>query len=259
MIDMLTAAALTSRHAFFTRAGGVSTGVYESLQCGLGARDDAPEAIAENRARAARAVGAAPEALVTAYQIHSADARAVATPWPVDAAPRIDGMASAAPGVALGVLTADCAPVLLEDRAAGVVGACHAGWRGARAGIIEATVAEMLALGATRARIAAAIGPCIGPDAYEVGPEYRARFLEDAPDNERFFRPAPRPEHFLFDLPGYCAARLGAAGVAVVEPLGRCTYSEPDAFYSHRRSAHRQETDYGRLISIIRVPDRAAA
>ncbi len=247
----LTSSTLSSRHGFFTREGGVSSGLYASLQCGFGAKEDARENVVENRARAARALGARPEDLVTAYQAHTATVVTVDAPWSPENAPEADGLATARPGVALGVLAADCAPVLFEDPAARVIGACHAGWRGALGGVLEATLDAMTALGARRARIVAAVGPSIGPKAYEVGPEYRARFVDAAPSNDRFFRDAAAPDKSLFDLPAYVVSRLSLAGVGVAVALKHCTVSEESLFFSNRRATRRGEPDYGRLLSAI--------
>ncbi|MEL6977098.1 MAG: peptidoglycan editing factor PgeF [Pseudomonadota bacterium] len=259
-IEALTSPLLTAPHGFFTRRGGVSTGIYASLNCGFGAKDDQAAQVAENRRRAAAALGAAPERLVTAYQIHSADAVAVAAPWTPETAPKADGLATAAPGIALGALSADCAPVLLEDAGAGVVGACHSGWRGALDGVIEATLAAMERLGAARSRIRAAVGPCIGPEAYEVGPEFRERFLAANTGHDRFFRAAADEAaramgKARFDLPGFVVAALRRGGVAEAAWIGRCTYAEEALFFSNRRAVHRGDGDYGRLLSAIRAPD----
>lgn len=260
MLTPLTSPLLTAAHGFFSRQGGVSTGIYGSLQTGWGARDDTPHNVAENRARVAAALGVPPERLISEHQHHSATALRVVEPWDPADAPEADGMATATPGLALGVLAADCAPILLEDAAAGVVGACHAGWKGALGGVIAATIAEMTGLGAARDRIRAAIGPCIGPDWYEVGPEYAARFAAADPANARFFRPSPHSAadagRALFDLPAYCLDRLRAEGVADAQWIGRCTYAEPDLFFSNRRALHRGEGDYGRLISAIVLDPR---
>jgi YfiH family protein len=253
----LTAAALDDaagvRHGFFTREGGVSRGGYASLNCGFGSDDD-PAAVAENRRRVAAALGGKPEALVTVYQIHSAEAVTVATPWKHADSPKADGMATDRPGVVLGVLAADCAPVLFADAQAGVIGACHAGWRGALGGVTDATIAKMEALGADRARIAAAVGPCIAQGSYEVGLEFRDAFLAEAPGNEDWFvvpTPGAKPH---FDLPGYVTARLRAAGLGAVEALGRDTYTD-ETLFSYRRCCHRGEGDFGRLISAIALAD----
>jgi polyphenol oxidase len=237
------------RHGFFTRHGGVSQGDYASLNCGLGSRDDRA-AVAENRARVARFLGA--ESLITAHQVHSATAVIVEKPWRVGERPRADAIVTATPGIALGVLTADCAPVLFADPQAGVVGAAHAGWRGALAGVLEATLAAMEQLGASHARIEAAVGPCIAQPAYEVGFEFEHAFLAADGESARFFaRPdgleASRPH---FDLPGYARHRLARAGVPA-RTLAPCTYAEAEDFFSYRRSQARKEADYGRQISAI--------
>ncbi len=238
------------RHGFFDRRGGVSTGIHASLNCGLGSDDD-PDHVRENRRRVAAALGVAPGDLLTAYQIHSATAMAVTAPWPEDARPRADGLATDRRGLALGVLSADCAPVLLADAEAGVVGAAHAGWRGALAGVTDAVIAVMETLGARRQRIRAAVGPCISQACYEVGAELRQAFLDVAPDNDALFAPSTRADHFRFDLEGYVAQRLARADIAMVERLGRCTYADEDAFFSFRRATHRGECDYGRSLSAI--------
>lgn len=232
-------------HGFLTREGGVSTGALAGLNVGRGSGDDS-ELVAENRRRAAEAVlpGAR---LVTAYQVHSPDCATVAEPWDEDARPHADALVTARPGLLLGIVTADCAPVLLADREAGVVGAAHAGWKGAHGGVIESTVAAMEALGARRSRIVAAVGPCIAQESYEVGEEFRGHF---APEDEGFFAHG-RAGHFQFDLEGYVANRLERAGVLSVDPLGLDTYSGSDRFYSYRRATHRGEPNYGRQFSLI--------
>jgi len=238
------------RHAFMTRAGGVSDGIYASLNCGFGSNDDA-EKVAENRRRAAATFGLSGEALVTAYQTHSTRIADVDRPHASDGAPEVDAMVTDRPGIALGILTADCAPVLFADAGAGVIGAAHAGWRGAISGIVEETVAAMEKKGATRARIVAGIGPCIGPRSYEVGPEFPALFVAQAETNARYFRPAPRPGHHLFDLPAYVESRLRAAGLVAIERSPADTCAEPDRFFSYRRTVLAGGRDYGRLVSMI--------
>jgi YfiH family protein len=238
------------RHAFFTRAGGVSEGVYASLNGGPGS-DDGPAKVAENRARMATALGVPPDSLLTAYQIHSPDVVTVERPWGSQERPRADAIVTRVPGLAIGVTTADCGPVLLADEKAGVIGAAHAGWRGAVTGVLEATIAAMERCGADRARIVAALGPMIRQANYEVGPEFIARFQEEDEANARFFRPSSAPDHALFDLAGYIAARLAAAGIRQVEDLGHCTYADATRFFSYRRSTHRRERDYGRHINAI--------
>jgi polyphenol oxidase len=236
-------------HAFFTRRGGVSEGVYASLNGGLGSSDD-PARVAENRRRMTEELGLAPEALISAHQVHSADAVIVEGPWTGER-PRADGMATAVPGLALGITTADCGPVLFADPHVGVIGAAHAGWRGAASGILEATIEAMERLGARRHKIVAVLGPTISQAAYEVGPEFVATLTGLDPDNERFFRPGERSDHAMFDLPGYIGMRLEAAGVGEFANLGLCTYSDEERFFSYRRTTHRGEPDYGRLISAI--------
>lgn len=261
MTEYLTAEGLNAPHGFFTRRGGVSEGIYASLNCGFGAKDDPEAAVTENRRRAADAIGGAPETLLSAYQIHSALAATVSEPWAPKQGPQADAMVADRPGLTLGVLTADCAPVLLEDAEAGVIGAAHAGWRGALGGVLQATLAAMEDLGAKPRRIQAAVGPCIGPEAYEVGPEFVERFGAADPASARFFRPAASAEATAagkarFDLPGYACAVLAAAGVGRAAWIGRCTYAEEALFFSNRRAFHRGEGDYGRLLSAIRLPDR---
>lgn len=238
------------RHGFFTRGGGVSRGIYASLNCGLGSGDDAA-AVLENRSRAMAAFGLAESALATAYQVHSARVALVERAWSHDGRPQVDGLVTRRPGVALGVLAADCTPVLLADPEARVVGAAHAGWRGAFAGIVEATIEAMESLGARRAAIRAAIGPSIAKDSYEVGPEFPGAFLAEDAANAAFFRPSERGGHFMFDLPGYVARRLGLLGLAKIGRLRRDTYAEPEHFFSYRRSTHDGAKDYGRGLSAI--------
>ena len=236
-------------HGFFTRQGGVSGGVYCSLNGGVGSRD-APEAVAENRARIAGALGAEADRLAVPYQVHSRDALALTEPWTRDARPRCDGIATATPGLALGVTGADCGMVLFADARARVVGAAHAGWRGALSGVIVATVAAMETLGAKRGRIVAALGPCIRLASYEVGPEFVAAFAEAGEDTSRFFGTG-RAGRSMFDLPAYIAERAARAGVAGFEDLKLDTYADEERFFSYRRAAHRAEPDYGRLLSAI--------
>jgi YfiH family protein len=237
------------RHAFFTREGGVSEGLYASLNAGVGSNDD-PAKVAENRARMAKAVGVSPERFLTAYQVHSPDVVVAERPWDSAARPRADAIVTRVPGLAVGVSTADCGPVLFADPQAGVIGAAHAGWRGAVAGVLEATVTAMERLGAARSRLAAAIGPTISQPNYEVGADLVEQFTRADPGNARFFV-ASRPGHAQFDLPGFIADRLARAGVARVENLGLCTYADPVRFYSFRRTTHRAEPDYGRHVNAI--------
>jgi len=238
------------RHAFFTRAGGVSGGVYASLNAGVGS-NDAPPNVAENRARMAAALGVPPECLLTCYQIHSPKAVVAVEPWVANARPRADAIVTAVAGLAIGISTADCGPVLFADPEARIIGAAHAGWRGALAGVTDATIAAMERLGAARARIVAAIGPMIRQPDYEVGPDLRDQFIAAAPANQRFFASADRDGHFMFDLAGYVASRLAAASIGAIEDLGACTYADPARFYSYRRMTHRGEADYGRHINAI--------
>ncbi len=238
------------RHGFLGRKGGVSSGLYRSLNCGLGSHD-APDAVRENRARAVSACGLAPEALCTVYQIHSARAVHVEGPWPSDAPPRADAMASATPGVVLGILTADCAPVLLADPEARVIGAVHAGWRGALDGVLEAGVEAMQRLGARSERIAAVVGPCIAQASYEVGPEFPEPFVARRAADDDLFIPARREGHHLFDLAGYVVRRLSGLGLDAVAATGHDTCGEVDRFFSYRRSCHQNEPDYGRNLSVI--------
>ncbi|MBW6526876.1 peptidoglycan editing factor PgeF [Sphingomonas sp. RHCKR7] len=235
-------------HGFLGREDGASEGLYAGLNCGIGSEDD-PAAVAANRDAALAAV--APGArLVTPYQVHSADCATVDAP--VAERPRADALATSTPGLALGVVTADCAPVLLADPVAGVVGAAHAGWKGALAGVTDSTVAAMVALGAVRERIVAAVGPCVARASYEVDAGFRDRFLDDDAANDRFFADG-RAGHARFDLEGYVAHRLAAAGVVRVETLGLDTYADERRFFSYRRSTHRGEPAYGRQIAIIAV------
>lgn len=251
---MLQAASLAKlgnvRHAFFTRSGGVSEGVYASLNGGVGSKD-AADKVAENRARMASALGVSPDRFLTAYQIHSPDVIVAETPWTRENRPKADAIVTKTPGLAVGVSTADCGPLLFADAEAGVVGAAHAGWRGALTGVIEATIAAMEKLGAGRKRIVAALGPTIRQANYEVGPEFVARFAAANPDNTRFFTASNRADHAMFDLTGYIADRVAQAGVDRFEDLGLCTFAEPDRFYSYRRMTRLGEPDYGRHVNAI--------
>ena len=238
------------RHAFFTRSGGVSQGVYATLNGGTGS-NDAPDKIAENRARMAQALGVEPTRLLTAHQINSPDVVVAEEPWTQAARPRADAIVTRAPRLAIGVSTADCGPLLFADAEAGVIGAAHAGWRGALTGVIEATVAAMEQLGAKRTCIAAALGPTIRQSNYEVGPEFVERFIVADPVNARFFAPAGRAGHAMFDLTGYIAERVHRAGIDDFEDLGLDTYAEPGRFYSYRRMTQLGEPDYGRHINAI--------
>ena len=237
-------------HGFFTRVGGASQGVYASLNAGVGSRD-APEAVTENRARVAAALGAAPERLAVPFQIHSPDAVAINELWPADARPRCDALVTATPGLALGVTGADCGMILFAHRRARVIGAAHAGWKGALTGVIEATVAAMERLGAKRDDIVAGLGPCIGPESYEVGPEFVAVFEGAGDDTARYFTPSRRAGRSMFNLNAYIAERAVRAGVGRFEDLGLDTYADERRFFSYRRATHRKEPDYGRLMSVI--------
>jgi polyphenol oxidase len=238
------------RHAFFTRQGGVSGGLFESLNCGFGS-GDAVETVARNRAIAMERLGFSPDRLVTCYQVHSNTVVTVEGPWPHYAAPRADGLVAGVSGIALGILTADCAPILFADAVAYVIGAAHGGWRGALGGIIEATLDRMEALGAKRTRIRAGIGPCIAQRSYEVGPEFPQAFLSDDPASAAYFAPALRAGHFMFDLPGYIERRLARAGVAVINGAPHDTVAEDTHFFSYRRACLRGEPVYGRALSAI--------
>lgn len=251
MIQAPTLAALDGvQHRFFTRRGGVSTGLFSSLNCGYGSAD-APENVRENRRRAAEQFGLDEPDLQTVHQIHSADVLTVAAErWSSPGAPKADGLVTDRPGVALGVMAADCAPVLLADGAASVIGAAHAGWKGALGGIVDATVAAMEKLGARRERIQVVVGPCIGPDSYEVGPEFPAPFLAQDEANAAFFRTATRAGHFMFDLPGYLVHRIARNGVAVTA-TGHDTLTGTEDFFSYRRNTLQGVRDYGRGLSAI--------
>ncbi|HTU11300.1 MAG TPA: peptidoglycan editing factor PgeF [Allosphingosinicella sp.] len=251
-VEVIRAAALGGiPHGFLGRRGGVSTGVCAGLNVGFGSDDDR-DAVAENRRLAVEAV--APGArLVTVYQVHSGDAVHATAPWPEDGRPHADAMVTDRPGLALAILTADCTPVLLADREAGVIGAAHAGWKGAFAGVVEATVAAMARLGARRERIAAAIGPVIARKSYEVDEGFQRRFLEAEPAHERFFTPG-RDGHHQFDIEAFVLARVAEAGIRHAEALGLDTYADPERFYSYRRATHRGEPTYGRQFSIIALP-----
>jgi purine-nucleoside/S-methyl-5'-thioadenosine phosphorylase / adenosine deaminase len=237
-------------HGFFTRLGGVSRGVYASLNGGVGSRDT-PELVTENRARIAAALGSAPERLAVPFQVHSPDAVAITELWPESARPRCDALVTATPGLALGVTGADCGMILFADQRARVIGAAHAGWKGVLTGVVEATVTAMERLGAKRSDIVAALGPCIGRRSYEVGPEFVATF-EGAGDNTaRYFAPSRRAGHSMFDLNAYIAERAVRAGVRRFEDLRLDTYADERRFFSYRRATHRKEPDYGRLLSVI--------
>ena len=255
-VEVIRAAALDAvPHGFLGRRGGVSTGELAGLNVGFGSSDDRA-AIEENRRRAIEAV-APGAALATVHQVHSPEAVYVHAPWPQAERPHADAMVTDRPGILLGILTADCAPVLFADAEAGVIGAAHAGWRGAISGVTDATVAAMEKLGAQRDRIRAAVGPCIAQRSYEVDESFRGRFLDTHAANERFFITGGRGKPH-FDLAAYVADRLRSAGIAEVEVSGLDTYADPDRFYSFRRATHRGEADYGRQVSLIGLPGTSA-
>lgn len=249
MLEILTSDALPVRHGFFTRRGGASSGIFAGLNCGVGSSDQA-EIVEINRARVVAALDLAPGQLVSLHQVHSAEVVRVDGPLPGRL--RADAMVSAVPGIGLGILTADCQPVLFCDPLSGVIGAAHAGWRGARDGVLEATLAAMIGLGARPENTRAVIGPTISQRAYEVGQEFFDSFRDDDPASVRFFANGA-PGKYHFDLPGYGLARLRAAGIGQAEWTGHCTYSDAGRFFSYRRSTHAGEQDYGRLISVIRL------
>lgn len=255
---MITLSALNEipsiRHGFFTRNGGVSSGIFDSLNCGFGS-GDAPAAVAENRARCMRRLDLPAESLVTVYQVHSPTVMTVEKPWHHGAAPKADALVTRVPGIALGILTADCAPVLLCDPDAQVIGAAHAGWKGAFGGVIESTVDAMAALGARPQRIVAAIGPHISHRSYEVGAEFRDRFLEQDPGHDFYFAPSRRAGHWLFDLGGYVETRLTGTGVEIVQRTPHDTLTEADRFFSYRRATLQGEPDYGRGLSAIALAE----
>jgi polyphenol oxidase len=237
-------------HGFFTRSGGHSTGVFSSLNCGLGSGDD-PDLVKMNRNVVARALGLAAGHVVSAHQVHGVEVAEVRSVWPLEGRPKVDGLVSRTKGIGLGVLTADCGPVLFADADAGVIGCCHAGWKGAVGGVTDATVKAMVALGANAHNIVAVLGPTISKAAYEVGPEFPKPFLEQSSAHGAFFTPSPKAGHFMFDLPAYLRMRLKALDLKAVHDLGLCTYGDEARFYSYRRATHRGEADYGRLISAI--------
>jgi YfiH family protein len=251
MIELANLQHLTGiRHGFLTRRGGVSDGLYASLNCGLGSKD-VPEAVVENRARALRSAGLNPDSLSTAYQVHSAKVAVVSADWDEKQRPQVDGIVTKTRGKSLGILTADCVPVLFADPEAGVIGAAHAGWKGAIGGVLQETVATMESLGADRARIQAGIGPAIAQKSYEVGPEFPQPFIDRDRANARFFTTALRCRHFMFDLTGFVARELKALGLGGVATAGNDTCAEADDFFSYRRTTLAKEPDYGRQISLI--------
>lgn len=247
MLEIITSDAIAARHGFFTRKGGASSGIFAGLNCGPGS-SDLSEVVAINRARVADALGVGHDRLLSVNQVHSPDV--IHVTGVLDGRPRADAMVTTTKGVALGILTADCQPVLFCDAKAGVIGAAHAGWRGTRDGVLEATVAAMERLGAKREDIAAVIGPTISQTNYEVGPEFYEAFTDDDPENARYFANG-KGDRMLFDLPAFGLSRLRAAGVGHAEWTRHCTYADPARFFSFRRTTHAGEADYGRLISAI--------
>ncbi len=250
---MLTSPLLSAvpglRHAFFSREGGVSTGIYQGLNAGVGSDDD-PAHVAENRRRMAEQMGVAPTHFLTAHQIHSPDVVVATTPWETTARPRVDAIVTQTEGLSIGATAADCGPILFVDPSARVIGAAHAGWKGALTGVLESTIAAMERLGAERGRLIAAIGPLIRQPSYEVGSEFVERFIEADADNGRFFIPSIRTGHSMFDLGGFIRMRLENAGILMIDDTGIDTYAD-ERFYSYRRSVHRKEPDYGRHVHAI--------
>ncbi len=252
---MITATSLTFpgiKHGFFTRQGGHSKGLFSSLNCGLGSGDDVA-VVTQNRAQVAATMGVAQAHLVSTYQVHSANVVVVDAPF--SERPKVDGMVTATVGMALGVLTADCGSVLFADENAGVIGACHAGWKGALAGVTDTVIVAMEKLGAKRANIAAVVGPTISQAAYEVGPEFSKAFIDSEMSNQKYFISSVKSHHYMFDLPRYLVDRLRAFGVGEAQDLALCTYEDEEWFFSYRRATHRKEKDYGRLISTIVLRD----
>ncbi len=238
------------RHGFFERKNGASQGLYTSLNCGLGSGDDR-QTVLKNRTAVATRLSLAPAHLLTAYQHHSPDVITVTEPWNITEPPKADGMVTNVSNIGLGLLTADCAPVLFADATSGVIGAAHAGWRGAIAGVTDNIITAMENLGSQRSKIIAVIGPAISQNAYEVGPEFIENFLAQDPAHQQFFKPSLREKHFMFDLPGYLTHRLERANISAVSSIEKCTYAHEDQFFSYRRATHRNEDDYGRQISVI--------
>ncbi|GHC65685.1 peptidoglycan editing factor PgeF [Limoniibacter endophyticus] len=248
--ELAALAANGIRHGFFTRQGGVSQGIYRGLNIGIGSNDDAA-AVKENRRRVAQWMGVEPQAFLSLYQVHSPDVVIVEKPFDGER-PRADALVTKIPGLALGATSADCGPILFAEPGAGIIGAAHAGWKGALTGVLEATIDAMEILGARRDRIIAVLGPSISQKNYEVGPEFVQRFCADKPENQRYFIASDKLGHALFDLNAYTVDRLNAAGVQGSQ-LGRCTYAEEELFFSYRRTTHRSEPDYGRQISAISI------
>jgi len=238
-------------HGFFTRTGGTSRGIYQGLNVGLGS-DDEREAVLENRRRVAQTMNVSDENLLMVYQVHSADVALADKPWPMEERPRLDAMVSATPGLAIGIMTADCGPVLFHDDENRVIGAAHAGWKGATGGILENTIAAMEKIGADREKITAVLGPTISQKHYEVGPEFVENLLSLNPANDQYLRPSENAGHAMFDLPAYIVKRLQSHGVKA-SWTGHCTYSDEANFFSYRRKTHRCEADYGRQVSVIKI------
>jgi polyphenol oxidase len=237
-------------HGFFGRQGGVSHGLFASLNCGYGSSDD-QTAVRENRTRAMASLGQREHDLLTLYQVHSAEVVTVTERWSPGNRPKADGMVTNVLGIALGILAADCGPILFADTENPIIGAAHAGWKGALTGVAEATILAMEALGSRRSQIVAALGPCISGESYEVGPEFKDRFIATDPMNATFFRPSEKSGHHYFDLPRYVVERLRRSGVKSVESVGECTYLNSDNYFSYRLATHRGEADYGRNLSAI--------
>ncbi len=238
-------------HGFYTRKGGASNGIYSGLNVGLGSDDDR-ETVLENRHRVARSMGVNDENLVMVYQVHSADVAFVAKPWNMKDRPKLDAMVCCTPDIAIGVMTADCGPVLFQDAENGIIGAAHAGWKGATGGILENTVSAMETIGAERENITAVLGPTISQKHYEVGPEFVDNLVSLNTSNDQYLNPSTKPDHAMFDLPGYIVDRLTADGVAA-SWCGDCTYADEEQFFSYRRKTHRNEADYGRQVSVIKI------
>lgn len=245
----LTNSAIT--HGFFTRIGGASKGIYQGLNVGLGS-DDEREIVLENRRRVAQSMGVTDKKLMMVYQVHSSDVACADKPWKMEDRPKLDAMVSSTPGLAIGVMTADCGPVLFADAENGVVGAAHAGWKGATGGILENTISAMETLGAERENIVAVLGPTISQNHYEVGPEFVENLLGLDAKNNAYFIESQKQHHAMFDLPSYIVDRLKADGIKATW-TGDCTYADEEQFFSYRRKTHRNEADYGRQISVIKV------
>jgi polyphenol oxidase len=240
-------------HGFFTREGGHSTGIFSSLNCGLGSGDEIA-VVTKNRAMVSKKLSVKDTNLVSAYQVHSADVMVIDAPF--SERPKVDGLVTVIPGIALGILTADCGPVFFADAEAGVIGACHAGWKGALNGVTDNIVLAMERLGAVRSNIVAVLGPTISKINYEVGPEFPKLFFEQSEEHKKHFIPSLKSDHYMFDLPAYLVERMAAFGIGQVVDLGLCTYADEQRFFSYRRATHRREKDYGRLISAIALKEK---